>query len=122
MLISHILIKIKSIIIALNIYYLIFIEFIEHNLFLFRKLLKPKQKNANKKGKKTKDKKNVSLESTNASNFNMTNLVEDENDDHILENEVDISIYHDYFRELDIDTWLILTQKFVVNPDPEHVS
>lgn len=52
----------------------------------------------------------------------MTNLIEDENDDHILENEVDISIYHDYFRELDIDTWLILTQKFVVNPEPEHVS
>jgi hypothetical protein len=51
----------------------------------------------------------------------MTNLVEDENDDHILENEVDLSIYHDYFRELDIDTWLILTQKFVINPEPEHV-
>lgn len=89
---------------------------------MFRKPLKPKQKNTNKKGKKTKGIKNVSLESTNASNFNMTNLVEDENDDHILEKEVDISIYHDYFRELDIDTWLILTQKFVVNPDPEHVS
>lgn len=48
-------------------------------------------------------------------------MVDDENDD-ILENEVDISIYHDYFRELDIDTWLILTQKLVVNPEPIHVS
>lgn len=52
----------------------------------------------------------------------MTNLVDDDNDENILENEVDISIYHDYFRELDIDTWLILTQKFVINPDPERVS
>lgn len=51
----------------------------------------------------------------------MTNLVEDENDD-ILENEMDISIYHDFFRELDIDTWLILTLKFIVNPKPIHVS
>lgn len=51
----------------------------------------------------------------------MTNLVEDETDDDTLENEVDLSIYHNFFRELDIDTWLILTQKFIVNPDPEHV-
>lgn len=51
----------------------------------------------------------------------MTNIVEDDND-HSLKDKVDISIYHDYFRELDIDTWLILTQTFVVNPDPEHVS
>lgn len=51
----------------------------------------------------------------------MTDMVDDENDD-ILENEIDISIYHDYFRELDIDTWLILTQKLVVNPEPIHVS
>lgn len=85
-----------------------------------KKQLKSKKKNTNGKGKKTvKEKKNVSLESTNASNFNVTNLVEDENDD-VLENEVDLSIYHNYFRELDIDTWLILTQKFVVNPDPEQ--
>jgi len=54
-------------------------------------------------------------------NFNVTNLLEDENDDIVI-NEVDISIYHDYFRELDIDTWLILTQKFVVNPDNKNVS
>lgn len=68
-----------------------------------------------------KDKRNVSLESTNVPNFNVTNLLEDENDDIVI-NEVDISIYHDYFRELDIDTWLILTQKFVVNPDNKNVS
>lgn len=51
----------------------------------------------------------------------MTNLVEDDSEQN-LEDEVDISIYHDYFRELDIDTWQILTQSFVINPDPEHVS
>lgn len=89
---------------------------------MIRKPLKPKQKSLNKKGQKNvKDKKNVSLESTSASNLNLTNFLEDKNDDEILDNEVDISIYHDYFRELDIDTWLILTQKFVINPDPEHV-
>lgn len=89
---------------------------------MFRKSSKPKQKNANKKGKTNlKDKKNISLDSTNSSNFNVTSVVEN-NDDIILKNEVDISIYHDYFRELDIDTWLILTQKFVVNPDSENVS
>jgi len=88
---------------------------------LFRKSLKSKKKSSNAKEKKTvKDKRNTSLESTNSLNFNITNLVEDENDD-VLENEVDLSIYHNYFRELDIDTWLILTQKFVVNPDPEQV-
>jgi len=92
------------------------------NYFLSRKPLKLKQKNSNKRGKKTvKDKKNTSQESANASNFNMTNLLEDENADIVI-NEVDISIYHDYFRELDIDTWLILTQKFVINPDSDHVS
>lgn len=83
--------------------------------------MKSKKKNTNAKGKKTvNEKKSTSLESTNSSNFNVTNLVEDENDD-VLENEVDLSIYNHYFRELDIDTWLILTQKFVVNPDPEQV-
>lgn len=88
---------------------------------MFRKSLKSKKKNTNTKGKKTaKEKKNVSLDSTNSSNFNVTNLVDDDNDD-VIENEVDLSIYHNYFRELDIDTWLILTQKFVVNPDPEKV-
>jgi len=88
---------------------------------MFRKSLKSKKKNTNGKGKKiVKEKKNVSLESTNSSNFNVTNLVEDENDD-FFENEVDLGIYQNYFRELDIDTWLILTQKFVVNPDPEQV-
>lgn len=51
----------------------------------------------------------------------MINL-EDDDDDNILENEVDITIYHDYFRELDIDTWLILTQTFVINPTSENVS
>lgn len=91
------------------------------NNYLFRKSLKSKKKNTNGKGKKTvKEKKNVSLESTNSSNFNVTNIEEVENDDS-LENEVDLSIYQNYFRELDIDTWLILTQKFVVNPDPEQV-
>lgn len=89
---------------------------------MYRKFLKPKQKNSNKKGKRiVKDKNNSSLDSTNTSNFNITNLVENENDN-ILESEVDISIYHNYFRELDIDTWLLLTQKFVINPDPEKVS
>lgn len=88
---------------------------------MFRKSFKLKKKITNAKGKKTgKEKKNVSFDSTNSSNFNVTNLVEDENDD-VLENEVDLSIYQNYFRELDIDTWLILTQKFVVNPDPEQV-
>lgn len=62
------------------------------------------------------------MESTNTSNFSITNLVENENDDNVLENEVDISIYQNYFRELDIDTWLLLTQKFVINPDPEKVG
>lgn len=88
--------------------------------FLFRKLVKSK-KNSNKKDKQTvKKKKNVSLES-DVSNFNSTNLADDEIVNNI-ENEVDINIYQDYFRELDIDTWLILTQKFVVNPNPEKVS
>lgn len=99
------------------------IEFFDNYIFncLFRKSLKSKKKNTNAKGKKTvNEKKSTSLESTNSSNFNVTNLVEDENDD-VLENEVDLSIYNNYFRELDIDTWLILTQKFVVNPDPEQV-
>lgn len=89
---------------------------------LFRKSLKSKQKNPNKKAKKTvKGKKNTSLESSNESNFNITNTVENANDDNDMENEVDINIYHDYFRELDIDTWLILTHKFIVNPDSEQV-
>lgn len=84
--------------------------------------MKSKQKNSSKNGRKNvKEKKNVSVESTSASNLNLTNFLEDGNDDDTLDNEVDINIYHDYFRELDIDTWLILTQKFVVNPDPEHV-
>lgn len=88
--------------------------------FLFRKLAKSK-KNSGKKDKQTaKKKKNVSADS-NASNFNNTNLAEDEIESN-LENEVDINIYQEYFRELDIDTWLILTQKFVINPDPEKVS
>lgn len=84
-------------------------------------MLKSK-KNIDKKGKKNvKNKKNISLDSTNASNLNTTNIVENDSDI-VLGSEVDISIYHDYFRELDIDTWLILTQNFIVNPDPEQVS
>lgn len=55
------------------------------------------------------------------SDLNLTNTV-DGSVINLLKNEVDISIYHDYFRELDIDTWLILTQKFVINPAPENVS
>lgn len=84
-------------------------------------MFKPK-KNVEKKGKKNvKNKKNILLDSTNASNFNTTNIVESDNDI-VLGSEVDISIYHDYLRELDIDTWLILTQNFIINPDPEQVS
>lgn len=60
------------------------------------------------------------LDSTNASNFNATNVVENDNDI-VLGSEVDISIYQDYLREFDIDTWLILTQSFIINPDPEQV-
>lgn len=93
------------------------------NFVLFRKSVKSKQKTSNKKSKQIiKDKNNKSQESMNVSNLNVTNIVDDGNNVNILENEVDISIYHDYFRELDIDTWLILTQKFVVNPAPENVS
>jgi len=94
---------------------------ISNNCFIFRKSTKSKQKNVNKKNKKNiKDKQNLSLESTDASNFNMNSIVDYETDE--VENEMDISIYYNYFRELDIDTWLILTQKFIVNPEPEHVN
>lgn len=61
------------------------------------------------------------MDSTDVSNFDMVSQVEDEIEDDTQENEVDINIYHDYFRELDIDTWLILTQKFIINPDSEQV-
>lgn len=93
------------------------------NFVLFRKPVKSKQKTSNKKSKKIiKEKNNKSQESMDVSNLNITNIVDDGNNVNILENEMDISIYHAYFRELDIDTWLILTQKFVINPAPENVS
>lgn len=84
-------------------------------------MFKPKKNIEKKRKKNVKNKKNVLLDSTNASNLNTTNIVENDNDI-VLGSEVDISIYHDYLRELDIDTWLILTQNFIVNPDPEQVS
>ncbi|VVC29458.1 Hypothetical protein CINCED_3A008880 [Cinara cedri] len=79
-----------------------------------KKPVKAKQKSHKKSKKIVKEKKNKSQE------FMMDESIVDDSNDINVENEVDISIYHDYFRELDIDTWLILTQKFVVNPTPEN--
>ncbi|XP_050428973.1 Fanconi anemia group D2 protein isoform X2 [Adelges cooleyi] len=77
---------------------------------------KSKTTKSTKGDKKAKGKVNISVNTTSATNFNITHTSHDDNN---FEDEVDISIYKDYFRELDIDTWLILTQKFVINPDSE---
>ncbi|XP_050532705.1 Fanconi anemia group D2 protein isoform X2 [Daktulosphaira vitifoliae] len=76
-------------------------------------------KNTKKREKKVKESANISVNTTSGTNFNITRGNYEENEQLDTDNCVDIKIYKDYFRELDIDTWLILTQKFVINPDPE---
>lgn len=46
---------------------------------------------------------------------------EEEEEETVEEKTADLSKYKNYFRELDIDVWLILTQPLTLSPTPEKV-
>lgn len=46
---------------------------------------------------------------------------EEEEEETVEEKIADLSKYKHYFRELDIDVWLILTQPLTLSPNPEKV-
>lgn len=46
---------------------------------------------------------------------------EEEEEETVEEKTADLSKYKNYFRELDIDVWLILTQPLTLSPKPEKV-
>lgn len=88
-------------------------RFSQIDVFCFRK--------GNKKKGKKKGKKKENEASVLTGNENTSQVEEEEEEEEPVETEVDLVKYKHYFRELDIDVWLILTQPLTFAPTPEKV-
>lgn len=94
-----------------------------HNIFYYlRKLRKKKGK---KKGKKRKAENDQSVLTGNPNSSQQQDEEEEEDEeeeDEVKEEKLaDLSKYKQYFRELDTDVWLYLTQPLTLSPTPEKV-
>lgn len=88
-------------------------------------LRKPRKKKGKKRGKKRKAENDQSVLTGNGNSSQQQD--EEEEEDEEEEDEVkeekfaDLSKYKQYFRELDTDVWLYLTQPLTLSPTPEKV-
>lgn len=89
---------------------------------------KGKKKGAKKGGKKRKSKKlDKTAASTSKANENTVlsgctqnkdNAADETEDQPEVEKLADLSVYSNFFRELDVDVWLLLTYKLTINQTP----
>ena len=90
------------------------------------------RKGAKKGGKKRKSKKlDKTAASTSKANENTVlsgctqnkdNAADETEDQPEVEKLADLSVYSNFFRELDVDVWLLLTYKLTINQTPPSVS
>ncbi|KAG8323521.1 Fanconi anemia group D2 protein [Homalodisca vitripennis] len=83
---------------------------------------KPTKKATKKKGKKKGKKKQDGEESVLTGKDNGSQQEEEEDEEEPVEEKAaDLSKYKYYFREIDIDMWLVLTQPLTLSPSPEKL-